>query len=78
MISLNKKIMKTILLLNLTAFMLISCKRENVNDMYPNNSDIIIQDSTVSGMDEISPDSLDETSTVDSTDYDVDSITNQR
>lgn len=70
--------MKTIVLLSLMVFMMLSCKKENVDNLYPDeNTEIIIQDSTVMGTEEVSPDSLDQTSTVDSTDYDVDSIVNK-
>ena len=56
-----------------------NCKKGAVDDMYPdNNPDIIIQDSTVSGLEEVSPDSLDETPTVDTTDYNTDSIILQK
>lgn len=70
--------MKTMILLSLMGFLMLSCKKENVDNLYPEeNTDILIQDSTVMGTEEISPDSLDQVQTVDTTDYDVDSITNK-
>lgn len=79
-ITLNKKIMKiTILFSIIGSFFFFSCKNDSVNDMYPdNNREVIIQDSIISGTEEVSPDSLDQTPTVDTTDYDVDSIVNSR
>ncbi len=69
--------MKALILLSLMLFVMLSCKKENVDNLYPEeNTEIIIQDSTVMGTQEVSPDSLDQTPTVDTTDYDVDSITN--
>lgn len=70
--------MKTIILLGLMGIFMLSCKKENVDNLYPEeNTDIIIQDSTVMGTEEVSPDSLDQVQTVDTTDYDLDSIINK-
>lgn len=60
----------------LSGFMLLGCKKESVNDMYPENDSVIIED-TISpvGM-EPEYDSLNAVSPMDSTEIDIDSMNN--
>ena len=70
--------MKAITFLIISAgLFLIGCKKnETVNDMYPDD-EVIIQDSVVTGTSEFIPDTLDTVAPINSTDYDIDSITNR-
>lgn len=70
--------MKAIILLGLITFMLSSCKKGSIDDMYPNqDAEIINQDSIDAEMMEVSPDSLNDTSTIDTVDVNLDSLTLQ-
>ena len=77
---LSKKIMRNLFLLITVGIGLgmISCKREPAYDQDNDMDPIITVDSTTSGTYQVSPDSLDETLPIDSSDYDVDSIENMK
>ncbi|WP_313092005.1 hypothetical protein [Chryseobacterium flavum] len=61
----------------IASLFVVSCKKEP--QAGPTNSDTIIaSDSLTSGSAQISPDTADNTATVDSTAYDLDSIKNSR
>lgn len=65
-----------ILLFGLMVFMLLSCKKGSIDDMYPNkDAEVINQDSIDSEMD--MSDTLDTTSTTDTTHVNLDSISLQ-
>jgi len=68
---------KSILMIMVLGIGVVGCRREPGHEIEDNDADsIITTDSTVSGTLEVSPDSLDATLPVDSTDYNVDSIKN--
>jgi len=70
--------MKAITFSIISGFMLLGCKKESVNDMYPENDSLMIED-TISPV-EMTPeyDSLNTVSPMDSTEVDIDSMTNTR
>ncbi len=70
--------MKSIVTFTLLAsFFVVSCKKEP-QAQRTNTDTIMASDSLTSGSAQISPDSADNTATVDSTSYDVDSIKKSR
>ncbi len=58
----------------LAGFFVVSCSKKEPQTQQTNTDTIMASDSLVSGSARISPDSADQTPTVDSSAYDVDSI----
>jgi len=72
----KKSMKKAIFIMAGITIWVVSCRREPENRPIDDTDTIMTMDSAVSGTLPVSPDSMDATSTLDSTAYDVDSIIN--